>query len=121
MVTRRQVDLLDKIFNNSFNFTTLTTDGVSEDEIYTTEDATVLEIDIPGVQKKDVSIKLDGLSLSISWSRTRSNSKPVTRTRNYNFKSTPVEEISAELKDGVLQVKIPHSKIAAKQTEVLIK
>jgi HSP20 family protein len=84
-----------------------------------TEDAFILDIDLPGVRKKDIKIEVDGRRLMISGERKQVERKGwlrrQTRTMGtFLFEVTlPLEldeeHIEANMSDGVLHVRVPKS------------
>ena len=88
---------------NLFNYTYITLEPVydSGTKVYSRGDIAVIEKDLPGVKKSDVSVELDGRQLKISWSRKDSN-----RLSTYYDVPTGVTQTAARLEDGVLTVEL---------------
>ena len=85
------------------------------DKLYT------VMLDIPGVEKKDVNIEVEGSSLIVSGKREESNEKDMSiyysQTRYGNFSRTfnlpeeiNVEKIGAKYKNGTLILTLPKMK-----------
>jgi HSP20 family protein len=76
-----------------------------------------LQVDLPGIDKKDVSIDISGRRVSVSGTRTETESKGVLRHRTRVTGSFAYEvtlpsrvnekRVSAALVDGVLSVTLP--------------
>ncbi len=127
---RRGYDFFDEFFNPQ----TKDEDGVVVDfkpAINTREgsDAYHIDVDLPGVKKEDISIDVEGNTLSISGKR---ESKVETKEQNYykvessygkfqrSFtlpKEVDVENIRAACEDGVLEVIIPKLEVAKNTTK----
>lgn len=87
-------------------------------EIYETADELVILIELPGFFQKDISIAFDNGQVSISGERIAPSEEGKNYHRNErwygrferSFQLTPTfdaERISAQLKDGILVVKLP--------------
>ena len=77
-----------------------------------------MTLDIPGVEKKDVNIEVEGSSLIVSGKREEANEKDMSlyysQTRYGNFSRTfnlpeeiNVEKINAKYKNGTLVLTLP--------------
>jgi HSP20 family protein len=88
-------------------------------EVKETKDAYVFKADLPGVPDKDVEIQMTGNVLTISGERRQENAQEGERyfavertygrfTRSFSLPDgTDAENISADMKDGVLSVRVP--------------
>ena len=85
---------------------------LENDKLYT------VTLDIPGVEKKDVNIEVEGSSLIVSGKREETNEKDMSlyysQTRHGNFSRTfnlpeeiNVEKINAKYKNGTLMLTLP--------------
>jgi HSP20 family protein len=91
-------------------------------DIEETEDAWVIEADLPGVDKKDVGVELRDSELIISGEIKEKERKGVVRRRTrktgqFEYRvtlpgTTDPEHIEANLHDGVLTVRVPKSETA---------
>jgi len=98
-------------------------------DIYENDHEILLRADIPGVEKKDISINIDNGKLSLGGIR-KFESKgsaqweefgDVEYQRMFSVPQTiDVEKVVAELKDGVLSLHLPKSE-AAKPRQIEIK
>lgn len=98
-------------------------------DIYENDNEILLRADMPGVEKKDISINIDNGKLSLGGIR-KSESKgsaqweefgDVEYQRMFSVPQTiDVEKVVAELKDGVLSLHLPKSE-AAKPRQIEIK
>ena len=104
--------LIDSMWNRSFP------GGFPDSaELEERDDAFVLDVDLPGVDKKDVQIDVTGRRVTIRGSRVETQRSGVLRhsTRvsglfNYDFllpAALDAEHVTATLKDGVLKVVLP--------------
>ena len=88
-------------------------------DIYDEKDHVVLKAELPGVEKKDIQIDVDGRVLTLKGKRTADNE---VKKENYYQRERVVgnfarsfglhaevdpDKIEAEFKDGVLTLKIP--------------
>ncbi|MBP8536062.1 Hsp20/alpha crystallin family protein [Streptomyces sp. MK37H] len=87
-----------------------------------TDDAYLLEVDLPGVKKDDITIELNAGELSVHGEikekeRTGVLRHRTRRTGQFDYRvtlpqGTDAEHISAELAEGVLTVKVPKAEKA---------
>lgn len=99
-------------------------------DLYSNEEEHLLILDLPGVKETDLEISLEKDELRISAKSSVSEPKGNLRYSEYgtgDYKRTfllsePVEEdkISAVLKNGVLQLKLPRKKPLSRKIEVKI-
>src|SRR4051794_29129896 len=88
-------------------------------EVKETKDAYVFKADLPGIPEKDVEIHMTGNVLSVSGERRQENVQEGERyfavergygqfSRSFSLPDgTDAENVSAEMKDGVLSVRVP--------------
>ncbi|MEV6851001.1 Hsp20/alpha crystallin family protein [Actinoplanes sp. NPDC051411] len=91
-------------------------------DITETDDAYLVEIDLPGVDRKDLTVEVAGDQLRVSgeivekekvgWLRHRTR-----RVGQFHYQTLlpggiDAEQISADLADGVLSVRVPKSETA---------
>lgn len=88
-------------------------------DIYDSENATIIQADLPGIKKEDVSINVEENVLTLTGERSYENEVEKTnfyrRERAFGtFKreftlsaSVDHEKIKADFKDGVLKIEIP--------------
>ena len=102
-------------------------------DIYEQPDAVVIEAELPGLTKEDVSVKLENHTLTIQGERklahedNRENYHRVERAygsfaRSFTLPTNvDTEKINAEFKDGVLQILLPKREEAKpRQIEVKV-
>ena len=108
-------DLFDSMIYKTLDRSQNWTPEVSvfeNDKLYT------VTLDIPGVEKKDVNIEVEGSSLIVSGKREKANEKDMSlyysQTRYGNFSRTfnlpeeiSVEKINAKYKNGTLVLTLP--------------
>ncbi|WP_300461451.1 Hsp20/alpha crystallin family protein [Desulfobacula sp.] len=90
-------------------------------DIYENDDEILLHADMPGVKKEDISVNIDNGTLSLSGVR-RFDNKGVSKWEEFSDveyvrsfsvpQSIDVEQVEAELKDGVLKLHLPKSEVA---------
>jgi HSP20 family protein len=91
-------------------------------DVTETDSAYVLELDVPGVQREDVTVDLTGTSLSITGERKERETEGVShrrtrRTGKFAYRLTlprnlDGDNVEAKLVDGVLTVSVPKSEAA---------
>jgi HSP20 family protein len=91
-------------------------------DVTETESGYVLELDVPGVQREDVTVDLNGTELSITGEvkereRTGVLRHRTRRTGKFSYRLTlprnmDSENIEAKLADGVLTVQVPKKESA---------
>lgn len=87
-----------------------------------TDDAYVVEVDLPGVKKDDITIELNAGELSVHGELKEKERTGVLRSRTrrtgqFDYRvmlpqDTDEEHITAELSEGVLTVKVPKAEKA---------
>ncbi|HWF35092.1 MAG TPA: Hsp20/alpha crystallin family protein [Solirubrobacteraceae bacterium] len=98
-------------------------------DIEETEDAWIVEAELPGVDGKDVNVELRDSELSITGEIKERERKGILRRRSrrtgrFDFRVTlpgdaDAEHIEANLKDGILTVRVPKAEQArARRIEV---
>ncbi|MEI1279030.1 Hsp20/alpha crystallin family protein [Leptospira venezuelensis] len=97
-------------------------------DLYSNEEEHLLVLDLPGVKESDLEISLEKDELRISAKTSVSDQKGNLRYSEYgtgDYKRTflvsePVDEdkISAVLKNGVLELRLPRKKPLSKKIEV---
>lgn len=98
-------------------------------DIYESDEEILLRADMPGVEKKDISINIDNGKLSLGGIRkfeAKGSAQweefgDVEYMRTFSVPQTiAIDKIIAELKDGVLNLHLPKSE-AAKPRQIEIK
>ena len=120
---------LDELYNrmNHLWESGVTTDGAADRwvplaDIEETDDAYVLEMDLPGVDKDDVDIEINGRELTVSGEIKEKERAGILRRRTrkvgeFNYSVTmpmeiDAESVSADLDGGVLTITVPKSQKA---------
>ncbi|MEM7682379.1 MAG: Hsp20/alpha crystallin family protein [Planctomycetota bacterium] len=93
------------------------TSGSYPVDIHETEDAYLIEADLPGVQKEHVEVSVDSGVLSVSAERTATENRGEPRVQERRFErlersfrlpqSVQGDAIDAKLHEGVLTVRLP--------------
>ncbi len=98
-------------------------------DIYENEDEILLYVDMPGVEKDDITLNIDNGKLSLGGVRYISGNGAalweelvdVEYQRSFSVPQTiDVDKVSAEMQDGVLHLHLPKSE-AAKPRQIEIK
>lgn len=98
-------------------------------DIFENEDEILLYAEMPGVEKKDISVNIDNGKLTLSGMRKIETSDEanwaefgdVEYQRTFSVPQTiDVQKVNAELKNGVLHLHLPKSE-AAKPRQIEIK
>jgi len=123
-VTDRMRRLLDETFGGGF----ATTNGLGWSplvDVEETDDAYIVEADLPGVKRDDVDVEFVGNELTISGEikeRERSGvlRRQTRRTGRFDYRVTlpdhvESDQIEASLSDGVLTVRVPKSERAQRR------
>lgn len=87
------------------------------------EDSYRIELELPGVKKKEVEIELKNDVLTVSWERKQEKKKGLGKnsrfersqgsfTRSFTVGGADESKISAELRDGVLNITVPKTEEA---------
>ena len=94
-------------------------------ELEETDDAFIVEIDLPGVDKKDIDIELEGRRLIVTAERKERERTGILRRRTRTVGTyrhevvlpTEVDEdaVDASLADGVLTVRLPKHETARRR------
>lgn len=104
------------------------TPSIMDVDIYETEDGYRLEADLPGYEKKDVSIEFEKGYLTVTASKSKENPTEGTRKvysernfgkirRRFYFGEIDDEHITASLENGVMNVILP--KLKQKNTKTI--
>jgi HSP20 family protein len=123
--TTRMQDLIDQMWSPA-----MAADFAPGGELRETDEAFTLELDLPGVDKKDITIDFSGRRLSVRGTKTTEKEdsgtlRHTTRTSgSFTYEAilpVPIDEqsVTASLADGVLLVTMPKA-TEAKPTHVEI-
>jgi HSP20 family protein len=107
---------MERLFQNADELKEL--DGfIPLADIEETDDAYVVELELPGVKRKDINVELDGNRLIVTGERKERERKGVIRRRTrtvgeFRFEVVLPNEVAAEgveatLDEGVLTVRVP--------------
>ena len=128
-LVRRPTSLLDEFFNDEFFLPTLSRANALD--VYQENDNYIVEVDLPGFKKEDISIAYNNDLLTIKAQHAeetnddtkkyvyRSRSRSLF-TRQIRFSNISADGIEAKYEDGVLKVTLPCrlNTVNTKQIEV---
>ena len=125
----RLFDEVDAILNRSLR--TFGRSGLWSDaftplaDIEETDDAFVLDVELPGIDRKDVSVEVRGRWVTISGERTERERKGIFRTKTrvtgrFHYEAVlpediDVDRVTATYEDGVLTLHAPKAEPARSQ------
>jgi HSP20 family protein len=121
-LTERIDRLFDELIHQRWGFTAPALEWNPSWDLYETEDAFILEVDLPGTRKEDVKVAVEGQDLIVEGARaseqTHTSGKVHYRERQSGRfvrrarlpESVDKERIVAEFRDGVLRVTLPKMK-----------
>ena len=126
---RNSFDLLDDFFDDSFF--TRKEKNLMKTDIRELKDKYIVDVDLPGFNKKDISLSLDNGYLNIK-AKTEKNDehkdegKYLHKERFYGecsrsfYVGEEIEEknITAEFKDGILKVELPKKEISKEEKTI---
>jgi HSP20 family protein len=135
---RRSFDLVNQIINSVEKSVDTAPAGELVDfipKVNTREDenAYYIEVELPGVNKEDVDIKVDGNVLTVSGERKikeevkeedyyKVESKYGTFSRSFTLpEKVDVANIQAESQDGIIEIVIPKLKVDTSSKKIEIK
>jgi HSP20 family protein len=94
-------------------------------DIEETDEAYVVEVELPGIRREDVDIELVGNDLAISGETKQREAKGTVRKQarrrgRFDYRVTlpdhvDADKVTATLKDGVLEVRVPRSQRAPRR------
>lgn len=117
-LTRRNNDLFDEAFENFFRPFYMDSDSTfMKTDIKETESDYVLEVEMPGFEKKDISLKFESGYITISAKKDGGSDsqyirreRAVSCSRSYYMGDVDEKKISAKYENGVLTVNVPKQK-----------
>ena len=96
-----------------------------------TDDAYLIDVELPGVKKKDVHVETDGRRITVSGERKEQKRSGLLRRRTRSwgqFRYEVVlpdevdgEHIEAAMNDGVLQLRVPKVRTGQERRQIEIK
>ncbi len=110
---------MDRIFEDLFGEEESVGAWLPEVDVYETEDAHFIKVDLPGVDPKDVKVEVRDNVLTISGSRTEEREQQSAHfhrrerytgsfQRSFQLPSTvDTQKIEAEYRNGVLTIRLP--------------
>ena len=111
-------DPLDSLVSNFFSDVMDFADLGFKTDIKEDEDSYYIEAELPGLDKEDINIELDGDVLTISATNQqvqeeekenfiRRERRTGTYQRSFSLENVKEEDIEAEYEDGILKIELP--------------
>ena len=127
-LTRRNNDLFDEAFETLFRPFYMDSESTyMKTDIKETEQDYVLEVEMPGFDKKDISLKFESGYVTIAAKKEgNDDSKYIRReravscSRSYYMGDVDEKKITAKYADGVLTVTIPKEKPEESRHNIII-
>jgi len=125
-------EAMDRVFDDSFRSNQRQTDGVwlLPMDAYVTNDAIVIKADVPGLKADDLSVTLEGETLTIrgeikaesDQQKFLLRERPIGRFERILTINTPIDsaKVEAHFENGVLTLTLPKAEIA-KPRQITIK
>lgn len=125
---RNSFDLFDDFFDD--NFFTRKDKNLMKTDIRETSDKYIVDVDLPGFNKENISLSLDNgylnISAKVDKEEKNEEEKFVRQERFYGECSRSFyvgddvkeEDIKAEFKNGILNIEVPKKAIETKAKEV---
>lgn len=102
-VLRRPIELFLSDFNNYFQQTSPS--SVCEDD-----NTYYIEVEVPGLSRQDLDIKLEGQLLTVSGTRAQKGFQRSFKSFSYSYtipRYVKLDELTADLSDGLLSITAP--------------
>ena len=127
-LTRRSNDLFDEAFENFFRPFYMDSDSTfMKTDIKETDKDYVLDVEMPGFDKKDISLKFESGYITISAKKDGADDskyirreRAVSCSRSYYMGDVDETKISAKYANGVLTVTVPKEKPEESRHNILI-
>ena len=128
-LTRRSNDLFDEAFENLFRpFYVDSDSSFMKTDIKETEKDYVLEVEMPGFAKKDISLKFESGYITISAKKEGGETegkylrreRAVSYSRSYYMGDVDEKKIKAKYANGILTVTVPKDKPEESKHHILI-
>ena len=125
---RNSFDLFDDFFDD--NFFTRKDKNLMKTDIRETSDKYIVDVDLPGFNKENISLSLDNgylnISAKVDKEEKNEEEKYVRQERFYGECSRSFyvgddvkeEDIKAEFKNGILNIEVPKKAIETKAKEI---
>jgi len=126
---REERPVFDSIFDDFFNNFELSNNKMMKTDIEDKGNNFVLEAELPGFKKEEINLELDNGYLTIKAEhkeeKEEKNKKNYIRhersetsyVRRFNVSNVDTAHITAEYKDGVLEVTMPKLEVISKDTK----
>ncbi|WP_100064961.1 Hsp20/alpha crystallin family protein [Miniphocaeibacter massiliensis] len=116
-------NVMDQFFNDNFMPTKFNNESIFKVDIQDLKDSYLVEADLPGYNKDEISLHLEKGNLTISVNKNEEldksdeeknyihkERKTSSMSRSMYFDNIDEEDLKAKLEDGVLKIKIPKNK-----------
>ena len=128
-ITRRNNDLFDEAFDSLFRpFYVDSESTFMKTDIKETDKNYIMDVEMPGFDKKDISLKFESGYVTISAKNDSSESegkylrreRAVSCSRSYYMGDVDEKQIKAKYENGVLTVTVPKEKPEEAKHHILI-
>ena len=127
-LTRRNNELFDEAFDTLFRPFYMDSDSTfMKTDIKETDKDYVLDVEMPGFEKKDIALKFESGYITISAKKDGSDDgkyirreRAVSCSRSYYMGDVDEKKISAKYNNGVLTVTVPKEKPEESRHTILI-
>ena len=127
-LTRRNNDLFDEAFDSFFRPFYMDSESTfMKTDIKETEKNYVLDVEMPGFEKKDISLKFESGYITIYAKKDGSDDshyirreRAVSCSRSYYMGDVDEKQITAKYNNGVLTVTVPKEKPEESRHNILI-
>ena len=127
-LTRRNNDLFDEAFDSFFRPFYMDSESTfMKTDIKETEKDYVLDVEMPGFDKKDIALKFESGYITISAKKDGTDDgkyirreRAVSCSRSYYMGDVDEKQITAKYLNGVLTVTVPKEKPEEKKHSILI-
>ena len=129
MTTRRNNDLFDEAFESFFRpFYVDSESSFMKTDIKETDKSYILDVEMPGFDKKDISLKFESGYVTISAKKENVNEegryirreRAQSFSRSYYMGDVDEKQIKAKYENGVLTVTVPKEKPEETKHQIVI-
>ena len=120
MYTFRPFSAINSIFDTVNDYDSEPRVRACRTDIIETEDGFIMEAELPGFEKDEISIDIDGTSLTIKAAHAKNDERGYIRRerftnayqRTFDISGIDTDSIGAEYKNGILVLTLPRKKVS---------